>query len=232
MPAEPGVQPPDSPTDQTLGDTGTLCGTPLVEEALSQESGGSIQRLLLRSGTLWEGSSWPVCLQGDGSLSNVLLPGEGQPTTTDRPLAHQLPQGLLYAFPAFSLLHPLLQMIQLENAAVILVAPNWPHMPCFSGVAFRVPGLPDPVIQTWARAPSACVAYVFRWGKFASWCEVHQVDPLISKSQYILQLLQEQLDQGKSAATQDAHRQTVQIKSPMMPPWDLECWGHSSMVER
>lgn len=77
MLAEPGVEPPDSPIDQTLGNTATLCGSPLVEEALSQGSGGSIQRLLLRSGKLWEGSSRLVCHQGDGSLSNVLLPGEG-----------------------------------------------------------------------------------------------------------------------------------------------------------
>ena len=33
---------------------------------------------------LWEGSIQPVCLQRDGSLSNVILPGEGQPTTRDR----------------------------------------------------------------------------------------------------------------------------------------------------
>ena len=57
-------------------------------------------------------------------------------------LAHQWPQGLLYAFPPFSLLHPLLWRIRLENAAVILVAPNWPHMPWFSEIAPLLNGTP------------------------------------------------------------------------------------------
>lgn len=67
----------------------------------------------------------------------------------------------------------------------------------------RAIGLPDPVIQTLelAREPSSWAAYAFRWCKFISWCEVHQMDPLVSTSQIILQFLQEQLDQGRSAAT-------------------------------
>lgn len=49
-------------------------------------------------------------------------------------MAHQWPQGLLYAFPPFSLLHPLLQRIQVEDVNVILVAPNWPQMIWFSAI--------------------------------------------------------------------------------------------------
>ena len=114
---------------------------------------------------------------------------------------------------------------------------------------FRALGFSEPVIQTLesARAPSTRAAYAFCWGKFTSWCEVHQVDPPVSTSQHILQFLQEQLGQGKSAATlrgtaaaikasrvgnrslsgrcctlisQFLKRQTVQPKAPMVPPWD------------
>ncbi|XP_073319983.1 uncharacterized protein [Pagrus major] len=59
---------------------------------------------------------------------------DNPPLGTDA-LAHQWPQGLLYAFPPFSLLRHLLWRIRLGDAAVILVAPNWPHMPWFSEIA-------------------------------------------------------------------------------------------------
>ena len=119
---------------------------------------------------------------------------------------------------------------------------------------FRALGFSEPVIQTLesARAPSTRAAYAFRWGMFTSWCEVHRVHPLVSTAQHILQFLQEQLAQGKSAATlrgmvaaikasrvgnwslsercctlisqflKGAQRQTVRPKTPMVPPWDLD----------
>lgn len=57
-------------------------------------------------------------------------------------MAHQWPKGLLYAFPPFSLLHPLLQRIQVEEVDVILVAPYWPQMIWFSAIAPLLWGQP------------------------------------------------------------------------------------------
>ena len=56
------------------------------------------------------------------------------PLGTDA-MAHQWPQGLLYAFPPFVLLHPLLQRDQVEEVSLIPVAPNWPQMTWFSVIA-------------------------------------------------------------------------------------------------
>ena len=155
---------------------------------------------------------------------------DNPPLGTDA-LAHQWPQGLLYAYPPFSLLHPPLTedparecsgdpggsklaphaMVLRDRTTPERNSLGAPHLerPVGAGTRrlvsplrtgpetvgkaperaeFRALGLPDPVIQTLesARAPSTCVAYAFRWGKFASWCEVHQVDPLVSTSQHIL----------------------------------------------
>lgn len=57
-------------------------------------------------------------------------------------MAHQWPQGLLYAFPPFSLLPNLLQRISQEEIEVILVAPYWPHMTWFSWVTPLLHGTP------------------------------------------------------------------------------------------
>ena len=49
--------------------------------------------------------------------------GRDDPPLGTDAMAHQWPQGLLYAFPPFVLLHPLLQRVQVEEASLILVAP-------------------------------------------------------------------------------------------------------------
>ncbi|XP_061576587.1 uncharacterized protein LOC133442594 [Cololabis saira] len=57
-------------------------------------------------------------------------------------LAHPWPRGLLYAFPPFTLLQPLLYRIRAEGARVILVAPLWPHMLWFSAIPHLLDGTP------------------------------------------------------------------------------------------
>ncbi|XP_030008050.1 uncharacterized protein LOC115431636 [Sphaeramia orbicularis] len=57
-------------------------------------------------------------------------------------MVHQWPQGLLYAFPPFSLLPNLLQRISQEEVQVVLVAPDWPHMTWFSWVTPLLHGTP------------------------------------------------------------------------------------------
>lgn len=58
--------------------------------------------------------------------------GRDDPPLGTDAMAHEWPQGLLYAFPPFTLLHPLLQRIQVEEVNLILVAPSWPQMIWFS----------------------------------------------------------------------------------------------------
>ncbi|KAJ8375887.1 hypothetical protein SKAU_G00064670 [Synaphobranchus kaupii] len=48
-------------------------------------------------------------------------------------LAHQWPLGLLYPFPPFSVLQPLLRRVQMERVRFIL-APLWPHMVWFLAI--------------------------------------------------------------------------------------------------
>lgn len=57
-------------------------------------------------------------------------------------LAHPWPRVLLYAFPPFALLQPLLRRIQVEHVRVILVAPLWPHMAWFSAIPPLLDGPP------------------------------------------------------------------------------------------
>ena len=57
-------------------------------------------------------------------------------------LAHPWPRVLLYAFPPFALLQPLLQRVLVERVRLILVAPRWPHMPWFSAIPPLLDGLP------------------------------------------------------------------------------------------
>ncbi len=66
---------------------------------------------------------------------------EDPPFGTDA-MAHRWPQGLLYAFPPFTLLHPLLERAQVEEVSLILVAPNWPQMIWFSTIAPLLRGRP------------------------------------------------------------------------------------------
>lgn len=57
-------------------------------------------------------------------------------------LAHQWPQDLLYAFPPFTLLPPLLRRIRVDGVRLLLVAPLWPHMPWFSEIPPLLDGTP------------------------------------------------------------------------------------------
>ncbi len=66
---------------------------------------------------------------------------DSPPLGTDA-MAHQWPQGLLYAFPPFVLLHQLLQRVQVEEVNLILVAPNWPQMIWFAEIAPLLQGQP------------------------------------------------------------------------------------------
>ena len=68
--------------------------------------------------------------------------GRDDPPLGTDAMAHQWPQGLLYAFPPFVLLHPLLQRVQVEEVSLILVAPNWPQMTWFSAIAPLLQGQP------------------------------------------------------------------------------------------
>ncbi len=52
--------------------------------------------------------------------------GRDSPPLGSNAMAHQWPQGLLYAFPPISPLPNLLQTIGQEEVQVILVAPDWP----------------------------------------------------------------------------------------------------------
>ncbi len=47
--------------------------------------------------------------------------GRDNPPLGTNVMAHQWPQGLLYAFPTFTLLHPLLQRVQVEEVSLILL---------------------------------------------------------------------------------------------------------------
>ena len=60
--------------------------------------------------------------------------GRDDPPLRTDTMAHQWPQGLLYAFPPFGLLPPLLQRIRIEEVRLVLIAPNWPHMVWFSDI--------------------------------------------------------------------------------------------------
>ena len=49
-------------------------------------------------------------------------------------LVHPWPQTLLYAFPPFTLRQDLLHRVQMEQVRLILVAPFWPQMFCYSTI--------------------------------------------------------------------------------------------------
>ena len=83
-----------------------------------------------------------VRFEGNNALSSLLLHGEGRSPLGIDAMAHRWLQGLLYAFPPFVLLHPLLQRVQVEEVSLILVAPNWPQMTWFSAIAPLLQGQP------------------------------------------------------------------------------------------
>ncbi|XP_029924002.1 uncharacterized protein LOC115371027 [Myripristis murdjan] len=135
-------------------------------------------------------------------------------------LAHPWPRVLLYAFPPFALLQPLLRRVQVEHVRVILVAPLWPHMAWFSAIPplldrppWELPRRRDLLSQAngalfhpfpaglrlvaW---PLRGAAYSYRW-LFAAWCGSNQVDPYLASPQQILQFLQSQLEARKAAVT-------------------------------
>ena len=74
--------------------------------------------------------------------------GRDDPPLGTDAMAHQWPQGLLYVFPPFVLLHPLLQRVQVEEVSLILVAPNWPQIVGAPGAAA------PPVSGPWDTLPS------------------------------------------------------------------------------
>ncbi|XP_045927397.1 uncharacterized protein LOC123984519 [Micropterus dolomieu] len=57
-------------------------------------------------------------------------------------LAHPWPRGLLYAFPPFTLLQPLLRRVWVDVVRLILVATLWPHMTWFSAIPPLLDGTP------------------------------------------------------------------------------------------
>ena len=57
-------------------------------------------------------------------------------------LAHPWPDSLLYAFPPFSLIAATLHRVQQSNHRLLLVAPNWPGRPWFSGIPRLLDGVP------------------------------------------------------------------------------------------
>ena len=57
-------------------------------------------------------------------------------------LVHSGPRVLLYTFPPFTLLQPLLRRVLVERMRLILVAPLWPHMLWFSAIPPLLDGLP------------------------------------------------------------------------------------------
>ncbi|XP_056260073.1 uncharacterized protein LOC130186807 [Seriola aureovittata] len=79
-------------------------------------------------------------------------------------IAHKWPQGLLYAFPPFPLIPVVLARVEMMDARVLLVAPNWPHQPwmatlqrLLAGTPWCLPVRPDMLSQArgelWHRNP-------------------------------------------------------------------------------
>ena len=96
--------------------------------------------------SLQDGAS--VGALGVASRQNAHCPlffslGRDSPPLGMDAMAHPWPPScLLYAFPPFSLLQPLLQRVWTEEVRVVLVAPLWPHMTWFSDIPPLLDGNP------------------------------------------------------------------------------------------
>ena len=87
-------------------------------------------------------------------------------------LAHQWPQGLLYAFPPFPLIPAVLAKVEMMEARVLLVAPAWPHQPwmatlqrLLAGTPWCLPVRPDMLSQArgelWHQNPGVYKLHVW-----------------------------------------------------------------------
>jgi len=83
----------------------------------------------------------PICVQGDITLSTVVLSQSSSPAGLDA-MVQPWPRSRLYAFPPIALLPGVLERVRRDGVSLLLVAPYWPARVWFADLISLLDGSP------------------------------------------------------------------------------------------